>query len=211
MPLHASEMRRRLTALGMTCRSDGGALVVTPPTWRSDLALEEDLAEEVVRVGGYDALPTTIPLVAATGAAEGADRRLARRIRRLLAAEGLSEMVTLSLVDPETNRLLPGLVGAGGRPVALANPLSSELSELRRSPLAGLVRALGINVARGASFVAAFEVGTGFTQRGDGTVHERRAIAGLLHGLWPPRDVERSGPAVDFADLKGWCRTSWRG
>lgn len=203
VPLTSSEIRRRLTTLGMTCRSERGALVVTPPSWRGDLAIEEDLAEEVIRLRGYDRLPTTLPLIAASGAAEGDDRRMARRIRRLLVAEGLSEMVTLSLVDPETNRLLPGLVGAVGLPVVLANPLSSELIELRRSPLAGLVRALRINVAHGVAFVGAFEVGTGFTRTGEGTVHERGAIAGVLYGQWPPRGVERSGPPIDFADAKG--------
>src|SRR4029453_5944314 len=104
MPLAASEIRRRLTALGMTCRSMRGALLVTPPSWRSDLAIEEDLAEEVVRLGGSTVPPATLPMIAADGGEEGADRRTVRRIRRLLAAEGLSETVTLSLVDPETNR-----------------------------------------------------------------------------------------------------------
>ncbi len=203
MPLAAREIRRRLGAIGISSRREGGDLVVTPPSWRSDLAIEEDLAEEVVRLGGYDALPATIPLIEAAGGEEGADRRAARRIRRLLVAEGLSEMVGLSLVDPETNRLLPGLIGQDGLPVVLANPLSSELSELRRSPLAGLVRALRVNVAHGASYVAGFEIGIGFTRDHADTVHERRAITGLLAGDWPPRGVERTGPPIDFADVKG--------
>lgn len=203
MPIRATEVRRRLTALGMTCRAEGGALIVTPPSWRSDLVIEEDLAEEVVRLGGYDTLPTTVPLIAASGGEEGADRRMVRRIRGLLAAQGLSEMVTLSLVDPETNQLVPGLLDPAGQGVMVANPLSSESSELRRSPLVGLVRALRLNVALGAGFVGAFEVGTGFTRREAGGVRERRTIAGLLHGRWPPRGVERSGPPTDFGDLKG--------
>jgi phenylalanyl-tRNA synthetase beta chain len=198
-----AEMRRRLRALGMTCGREGDAFVVTPPSFRGDLGIEEDLAEEVARIGGYEAIPTTLPLVPATGGDEGGLRHLARRIRRLLVAEGLSEMVTLSLTDPETNRLLPGWVGEGMAPVVLANPLSSELSELRRSPLAGLVRAARLNRAHGAGFVGGFELGTGFGRDGEGTVRERRAIAGLLCGAWPPRGAERTGPAIDFFDLKG--------
>ncbi len=204
MPLGAAAMRRRLSALGVTCRRDGPVLVVTPPSWRGDLGIEEDLAEELARLGGYDAVPTTLPLVAASGGEEGAARRLRHRVRQLLAAEGLSEMVTLTLVDPEVNRLVGGLVGGAGRPpVALANPLSSELSELRRSPLAGLVRAVRLNVAHGAGFVGAFEVGAGFSRGAGETVREDHAIAGVLYGHWPPRGVERSGPAVEFGDLKG--------
>ena len=159
--------------------------------------------EEVARIGGYEAIPSTLPLVPAAGADEGTQRRLVRRIRQLLAAEGLSEMVTLSLTDPETNRLLPGWIGEAGAPVVLANALSSELSELRRTPLAGLVRAARLNRAHGASFVGGFEVGTGFARDRDGAVRERRAIAALLCGDWPPRGAERSGPPVDFFDLKG--------
>jgi phenylalanyl-tRNA synthetase beta chain len=203
MRIGTSEMRRRLGALGMTCQREGAVLVVTPPSWRGDLEIEEDLAEELARLGGYDRVPTTVPLVPAAGGEEGVDRRIARRIRRLLAAEGLSEMVTLSLTDPETNRLAGGLLAPARTPIALANPLSSELSELRRSPLTGLVRALRLNVANGAGFVGGFEVGKGFGRDEHGAVAEWRVVAGLLAGSWPARGVERTGPPIDFADVKG--------
>jgi phenylalanyl-tRNA synthetase beta chain len=203
MPIPATEMRRRLTALGMTCRREGPVLVVTPPSWRGDLEIEEDLGEELARLGGYDRVPTTLPLVPASGADEGADRRIARRIRRLLVAEGLSEMVTLTLTDPETNRLAGGVIGAARTAIALANPLSSELSELRRSPLAGLVRTLGMNTSQGAAFFGGFEVGKGFGRDARGAVTEWRAVVGVLAGRWPARGVERAGPPIDFGDVKG--------
>jgi phenylalanyl-tRNA synthetase beta chain len=203
MAIPAPEMRRRLTALGMACRREGPVLVVTPPSWRGDLEIEEDLAEELARLGGYDRVPTTLPLVAATGADEGADRRTVRRIRGLLAAEGLSEMVTLTLTDPETNRVAGGVIGAARTPIALANPLSSELSELRRSPLAGLARALRLNTSHGAAFFGGFEVGKGFGRDDRGAVAEWRAVAGLLAGSWPARGVERTGPVMEFGDVKG--------
>jgi phenylalanyl-tRNA synthetase beta chain len=184
-------MRRRLTALGMACRREGPVLVVTPPSWRGDLEIEEDLAEELARLGGYDRVPTTLPLVAATGADEGADRRTVRRIRGLLAAEGLSEMVTLTLTDPETNRVAGGVIGAARTPIALANPLSSELSALR------------LNTSHGAAFFGGFEVGKGFGRDDRGAVAEWRAVAGLLAGSWPARGVERTGPVIEFGDVKG--------
>jgi phenylalanyl-tRNA synthetase beta chain len=203
VPLGMGELRRRLAALGMALARQGEAVMVTPPSWRSDLAIEEDVAEEAARLGGYDAIPVTVPLVPAAGADEGEERQLVRRIRRLLAAEGLSEMVTLSLIDPESNRVVGSGLEAGREPVRLANPLSSELSELRRSPLVGLLRAARSNRSHGASFVGAFEVGTGFGREGEGGVRERRIVAGVLCGDWPPRGVERSGPPIAFADLKG--------
>src|SRR5947207_420157 len=124
-------------------------------------------------------------------------------VRRALVAAGLAEMVTLAFTDAETNRRLPGFVGRALAPLAVKNPLSSETGELRRSPLAGLVRALRLNLALGATFVGAFELGKGYGLDAHGARQEPRAVALLLAGAWPPRGVERSGPPVDFLDLKG--------
>jgi phenylalanyl-tRNA synthetase beta chain len=198
-----AEMARRLKALGARCRGGGQLLVVTPPSYRGDLHLEEDLIEEIGRVGGYDAIPTTVPEVPMAVGGESPPRAFARRVRRLLITEGLSEMVTLSFTDAETNRLLPGFVGRALAPIGLRNPLSSETGELRRSPLVGLVRALRTNLDRGAAFVGAFELGRGYGLGAGQVVEERAAVAILLQGAWPPRGAERTGPAVDFLDLKG--------
>jgi phenylalanyl-tRNA synthetase beta chain len=197
------EMARRLRALGAQCRAEGETLAVTPPSWRGDLKLEEDLVEEVARVGGYDAVPTVLPEAVVTSGEESPERAWQRRARRLLVAEGLSEMVSLSLTDAESNRRLPGFVGHALAPIDVRNPLSSETGQLRRSPLSGLLRALRMNVDRGASFVGAFELGKGYGLDAQGVTREPRAVAIVLHGTWPPRGVERVGPAVEFADLKG--------
>jgi phenylalanyl-tRNA synthetase beta chain len=83
------------------------------------------------------------------------------------------------------------------------NPLSSETGELRLSPLGGLLRALRLNLDRGAAFVGSFELGKGYGVDAQGRCREPRAIAILLHGSWPPRGAERSGPVTDFLDVKG--------
>jgi phenylalanyl-tRNA synthetase beta chain len=98
---------------------------------------------------------------------------------------------------------MPGFVGRALAPIDVRNPLSSETGQLRRSPLSGLLRALRMNVDRGASFVGAFELGKGYGIDADGSAREPRAAAILLHGTWPPRGLERTGPPVEFADLKG--------
>jgi phenylalanyl-tRNA synthetase beta chain len=201
--LERGEIGRRMRALGAQCRGDGDALVVTPPSYRGDLALEEDLIEEVARLGGYDAIPTTLPVVPIATGEDSPDRLFAARVRRLLVAEGLAEMVTVAFTDEETNRRLPGWTGRNLAPIAVKNPLSSEMGALRRSPLAGLIRALAANRAHGAGFVAAFEVGKSYGKGADGKPLEPRAIAVLLAGAWPPCGPEREGPAVEFGDLKG--------
>jgi len=197
------EMARRLRALGTQVRAEGETLAVTPPSWRGDIGLEEDLVEEIARVGGYDAVPTVLPEAVVASGGESEERAWQRRARRLLVAEGLTEMVSLSLTDAESNRQLPGFMGGALQAVDVRNPLSSETGQLRLSPLSGLLRALRMNVDRGASFVGAFELGKGYGLDGGGVAREPRAVALLLHGAWPPRGVERGGPPVEFGDLKG--------
>ena len=194
-----------LRALGATVRTDAQTLRVTAPSFRGDLRLEEDLIEEVARLGGYERVPVALPEVLLADGRDTPERALARRVRELLVAEGLVEMVTLAFTDAETNRRLPGFVGRELSPIAVRNPLSSETGELRRSPLAGLVLAFRTNVDRGASFVGAFELGKGYGLDRQGARREPRAIAVLLAGTWPPSGVERSGGPVDFLDLKGAC------
>ncbi len=201
--LARGDIARRLRALGATCRTQRDALLVTPPSFRGDLRLEEDLVEEIARLGGYDRIPIALPEVPLAAGEDTPARRFAGRIRRALVAAGLAEMVTLAFTDAETNRRLPGFVGRALAPLVVRNPLSSETGELRRSPLAGLVRALRLNLALGAGFVGAFELGKGYGLDAQGARQEPRAVALLLAGAWPPRGVERSGPAVDFSDLKG--------
>jgi phenylalanyl-tRNA synthetase beta chain len=203
VPVPKAEATRRLRALGAACSGDGATLVVAPPSHRGDLRIEEDLIEEVARLGGYDAIPTTLPCVPIRVGEDSPARTLGRRLRALLVAEGLTELVTLAFTDPATNARLPGNVMAGARPVALRNPLSAELGELRLSPLTGLLRALRLNIDHGAAWIGAFEVGKAFGADAGGTRIERRAVALVLYGSWPPMGAERSGPAVGLHDLKG--------
>jgi phenylalanyl-tRNA synthetase beta chain len=198
-----AEATRRLRALGAACSGDGAVLVVAPPSHRGDLRIEEDLVEEVARLGGYDAIPTTLPSMTLHGGEDSPSRTLARRVRTLLVAEGLTEMVTIALVDAASNAALPGHVIRGGGPVRLRNPISVEMGELRRSPLSGLVRVLRHSLGQGAPWVGAFEIGTVFGTDGPQGRSERRAVAIVLQGTWPAMGAERTGPATNLLDATG--------
>ena len=165
----------------------------------------------MARLGGYDGIPVALPEGPLAGGEDSEGRAFGRRVCGLLVAEGLTEMVTLAFTDATTNRLLPGFVGRALAAVAIRNPLTSEMSELRRSPLAGLVRALVRNRAAGARFVGAFELGKGYGCDPDGRRREPRVLTLLLHGHWPARGVEREGPAVDLLDLKGALESVFAG
>jgi phenylalanyl-tRNA synthetase beta chain len=157
---------RRLQEVGCTVEG-GDVLVVTPPTWRPDLTDPNDLAEEVIRLEGYDTLPSTLPQVpAGRGLTEA--QRLRRRAGIALASAGYVEVLNYPFVGEAALDAL-GLDAEDPRraTVKLANPISDEEPSLRTTLLPGLLAALRRNTGRGATDVALFEQGLVF--RVDGT------------------------------------------
>ena len=191
------EVERILRALGMQVQATGQGWSVTPPTRRFDIALEEDLIEEVARIRGYDAIPTTTPSGQVTLAAPSESCVAEPVLRRQLAGRDFVEAINYAFVDARTLGAWQLDDGA----VALANPLSGELGVMRTSLLPGLVDALGRNRARQQTRVRLFELGRVF-HRGDGAPIETDRIAAVACG---PRTAEQwSGDRaeVDFFDLK---------
>ena len=203
VPCERREIRRRLQAIGATARTEGSTLLVVPPSHRGDLVLEEDLIEEVARVGGYDAIPTSVPHVEMRAGRDAPARTIAAAMRQALVAEGLAEVVTSPFCDAGRDAALPGLLGGALRSLRLRNPLSSELGVLRRTPLVGVLDVLATNRGRGAEFVGVFEIARGYGVDASGERQEPRSVAVALYGTWPPSGAERRGSAVSFADAKG--------
>jgi phenylalanyl-tRNA synthetase beta chain len=186
-----------LGRLGMTLDATDGGWRVTPPPGRFDLLLEVDLIAELGRVHGYDRIPVTH---ARSAAATRAPLEMAfdpNRARRLLLDRGYFEAVTYSFVSPE----LQALVAPDQRPLALANPLSAEMSVMRTSLWPGLLQAMRQNLARQQSRVRLFELGLRFRTDGD-RLHQEPMLAGAIVGpVLPEQWGERSRDA-DFFDLK---------
>jgi phenylalanyl-tRNA synthetase beta chain len=201
--LERGEVRRCLRAIGAGVRAEGKTLLVSPPTHRGDLVAEEDLIEEVGRLVGYDRIPVAAPTAVLAGGRDTPARLLAGRLREALVAEGLSEVVTPPFCAPEHDALVPGIAGGALAPLTLRNPLSAEMARLRRAALLGVLGVLATNRGRGAEFVGVFEIGKGYGVDADGRRQEPRSIALALDGSWPPCGIERRGPAVSFADMKG--------
>ncbi|MBF9068586.1 phenylalanine--tRNA ligase subunit beta [Streptacidiphilus fuscans] len=157
---------RRLQEVGCTVVGSD-VLTVTPPSWRPDLTDPNDLAEEVIRLEGYENLPSTLPNVpAGTGLTE--IQRLRRRIGLALAAAGYVEVQNYPFIG---EAVLDHLGIEAGDPrretVKIANPISHEEPSLRTTILPGLLGALHRNIGRGTTDVALFELGRVF--RVDGT------------------------------------------
>jgi phenylalanyl-tRNA synthetase beta chain len=170
---------------------------VSVPSWRTDIDGEADLVEEVLRVKGYDAIPpVSLPRESAVARpALSAGQRRVRTARRALAARGLDECVTWSFVAAEHAALFGGRAG-----LALANPISSELTDMRPSVLPNLIAAARRNLARGHADFALFEVGP--TYEDDTPEGQKTHAGGIRCGRTGPRHWLSPQRAVDAFDAK---------
>ncbi|MBX3479679.1 MAG: phenylalanine--tRNA ligase subunit beta [Caulobacter sp.] len=186
-----------LEALGFAVAGAEPSLAVTPPSWRRDVDGKADLVEEVARIAGYDALPST-PLPETPRAVGGvltARQSRARTGRRYLAANGYAEAVTWSFTSRDTARLF----GGGAEALVLANPIAAELDCMRPSILPNLVEAAARNARRGFADAALFEIGPVFA--GDAPQDQKLVIAALL-APHAPRDWGKHSDG-DLFTLKG--------
>lgn len=200
------EVERVLTALGLKLEKGRGedTLMVVPPTSRPDLTREVDLIEEVARVHGYQNIPTTLPSLCPGGRA---DHQLTweRRVRSLLAGEGLIEVINLPFTSDAINQRFSGLWNGPTAPVSVVNPLVKENAEMRLSLLPGLIENLRLNLAQKSEGFFAYQFGKIFRLRPGGDIEEKQCLAGLLSGLRARKGLRLSeGPrAVTFLDCKG--------
>jgi phenylalanyl-tRNA synthetase beta chain len=169
-----------LERLGFTVEKAGeDRAKIAAPTWRPDIEGKADIVEEIVRILGVDNVPST-PLPRAEGVAAPVltpMQKRARNARRALASQGLVEAVTWSFISGEQAEAF----GGGSAGLKLANPIASDLSDMRPSLLPGLVAAAHRNAARGLGDQDLFEVGQIFvdpTEKG-----QRLAAAGIRRGL----------------------------
>ncbi|HET6631078.1 MAG TPA: phenylalanine--tRNA ligase subunit beta [Rhodanobacteraceae bacterium] len=193
-----AQIERILRALGMTQQVTPDGWHVTPPSWRFDVAIEDDLIEEVARIHGYDAIPTRLQ-GGAIGIGAGvtpSERRM--RLREQLAARDYHEAVNYSFV-PE--RLLQTWQAAEGA-LPLANPLSGDFALMRTSLLPGLVQTLVANQRRQRARVRLFELGRSYHGGADAPVEVDR-LALVACGNAEAEQWGEPARPLDFHDLKG--------
>ncbi|MDP2417844.1 phenylalanine--tRNA ligase subunit beta [Rhodoferax sp.] len=207
MPLTQTQCAGALSRLGLAVSEGEGTVTVTPPAYRFDLQIEEDLIEEVARVIGYEQLPHTPPQAPITAKIRPEAQRGHFAVRRQLAQLGYQETINFSFVDERWEREL----GGNADPIKLLNPIASQMSVMRSTLLGSLVAALKFNLDRRADRVRLFEVGRVF--RKDPTVQDSDTsvagfdqpmrVAGLCFG--PVDALQWGSPerAADFFDVKG--------
>ena len=206
VPVTQADVGRIFGSLGLEYTIEGDDFVVTPPSFRFDIEIEEDLIEEVARIYGFENIPTVPPMARAKMFSQPEVRRGNHALRRLAAAQDYQEVVNYSFVEADWERDYAGNTD----PVRLVNPIASHLSVMRSSLIASLVANIVHNANRKQTRVRLFELGRVFTRDAaaqDGPL----AVAGVRQPLmlagaaWGPAVEEQWGaPArhVDFYDVK---------
>ena len=193
-----AEQKRILGDLGFGVSEAAGGLSCAVPSWRPDVHGEADLVEEVCRIFGLDNIPAAA-MERSSAIARPVLNPLQKRMlaaRRTLASRGFNEAATWAFL-PEAHARLFG----GGQPeLKLANPISSELSDMRPSLLPNLIAAAGRNMARGFNDLALCEIGHAYA--GDRPQDETLRAGGIRRGAAVPRNWQGGARAVDAFDAK---------
>lgn len=190
------EISKILQSLGMRItESAQGDWQVTPPSWRFDITIEEDLVEEVARLFGYDNIQAADAVVEQGVPSISEQRVTSERAALLLVDRGYQEAITYSFTHPDIQQMLL----AGEQGLTLANPISAELGVMRLSLWPGLIGALRDNQHRQQPSVRLFESGRRFSSDGN---TETDVIAGLFGGLALPKQWGTATRTVDFYDIK---------
>ncbi|MBU1777558.1 MAG: phenylalanine--tRNA ligase subunit beta, partial [Gammaproteobacteria bacterium] len=196
--LQEAEIALILNRLGMAYQQTGEEFSVTPPSYRFDIAIEEDLIEEVARVHGYEKIePAPIQARMSILPLVEAERPLAK-LRQNMVLRDYQETINYSFVEAEWERDLCG----NSAPIALKNPIASQMSVMRSSLLGGLIAALRTNLARKQPRVRLFEIGGCFAAEAGSYAQDER-LAGLAYGGAVAEQWGVAGRNVDFYDVKG--------
>ncbi len=193
--LDADEVMHGLAALGAGVERQEDRLIVTPPSFRFDLAIEEDLIEEAVRLFGYDNIPAQPPAAPSRMLPQDETLLADDTLRQMLVDLDYQEVITYSFVDPAWETALD----AGARPLELANPIASQLSAMRTTLWGGLIETLRHNLNRQQERVRIFELGRVYASQ----VEQPMKLGGLAYGDAVPEQWGAPSRRVDFFDLKG--------
>ncbi|MFQ3231315.1 phenylalanine--tRNA ligase subunit beta [Reinekea sp.] len=199
MALEDKIIKQILLGLGFELLSEkAGYWKVKAPTWRFDMAIQADLIEELARIYGYNNLPVTAPLAAMKPQGKKEQAIDSAFLVDRMVSLGYQEAITYSFVEPELqNAMFPKLEG-----IALANPISADMSVMRVSLWPGLLKAAQHNMNRQADRIRLIETGQRFIQEEKG-LEQINMLSGVVSGTRLAKGWYENGELVDFYDVKG--------
>jgi len=205
VPVPAKEMASAFKRLGFETSSKKDSFVVKPPSYRFDLAIEEDLIEEVARLYGFERIAAHPPRVAASMLPVPEGRRSLHALRERLAGSDYREVINFSFVEPGWEADFSGETN----PVRLLNPIASQQSVMRTSLIGSLVEVVRKNHSRKVPRIRVFEVGRVFLRDPSaedgplsvGGLRQPMSIAAAAYGT-SSEQWDAAARAVDFFDVK---------
>ena len=206
LPLGGERIAGLFRGLALSFEQQGDDFLVTPPSWRFDMEIEEDLIEEIARLYGYDNIPSPAPRGRMEMMVQPEAQRPAYRIRQMLADRGYQEVVNFAFVEEAWEADFAAKTAESDL-IRLANPIASQMAVMRSNLFGGLVSNLVTNLKRKQSRVRLFEVGRSFhrdaaAQPVNG-FHQPWKLAGLAFGGALPEGWAGGSRKVDFYDVKG--------
>lgn len=199
LDIPAADIEDILSRLGLeVIEKDAGSWLFKVPSWRFDISIEADLIEEVARVYGYDNLPISRSTTDSRLNSSSENKLSIKQLRRRLISLGYQEVISYSFVEPEMESSL-SLPQSDA--ITLSNPISSEMSVMRRSLWPGLIQTLKHNQNRQQDRVRIFESGLVFSKTD--AIQQEAMLGGLIWGNQSPEQWGEKGRPVDFYDIKG--------
>jgi phenylalanyl-tRNA synthetase beta chain len=207
MPIDQAQCADVFRRLGLAFTEGPGTITVTPPSWRFDLQIEEDLVEEVARIVGYRQLPDTPPLAPIRARVPSESRRSPHAVRHTMAALDYQETINYSFVEERWELQLAG----NNDPIRVLNPIAAPLAVMRSSLIGSLLGVLHYNLSRRAARVRVFEIGRVF-RRDPAAAAGPASVAGVVQPMrlgalaYGPAAEPQWGEkerSADFFDIKG--------
>lgn len=202
MRIAVNDMIAILTRLQCKVVEEGGALLVTPPSFRFDLNIEEDFIEEVARVHGYENVPAKPPISSLPMMSIPEGQRSRHAIRHVLVDLGYQEVINYSF----TPEAWEGDFAANVFPLKLANPIASHMSVMRSNLIGGLIASLQHNLNHGEARLKLFEIGRCFLADDPSIAAQPERLAGLVYGTRFPEqwgEGGQKGLSADYFSVKG--------
>ena len=196
IPISADESDKILSSLGFKCKKNKNNIKVEVPSWRPDVALEEDLIEELIRIKGFNNIKLIEPEKKRIKDTLNFKQKLFHLSQRSLASKGYIETVTWSFTDSKVDKQF----SKGEKEISIFNPISSDLDVLRRSIFSNLAIHLKKNQDRGYEDLSLFEIGPTFFGKNPG--EQQIVVGGLKSGKVNRKswlDKERN---IDVFDIK---------
>ncbi|MBT6232875.1 MAG: phenylalanine--tRNA ligase subunit beta [Nitrosomonadales bacterium] len=197
-----NDIKKTLNSLEFTIEESDEVFLVTPPSYRFDINIEEDLIEEVIRIYGFDKIKATPPTTNIEMLGLDSKRRSPFSIKSSMAALGYNEIVSYSFIQESVEKEFH----ENNNLIKLDNPIASQMSVMRSKLWGSHIDALNFNINRGQNQIRLFEVASIYEKLSDG-YKERQVLSGVLYGSAYPEQWGIKSKKIDFYEVKGDLET----